>query len=93
MATFIMLTACHATTEQLPVENNLVPSHVRTSNYKAKSAGNQTKQPQAAKVFGLSSPPRNRQEAKDMRQQLQLIRTTDNYIINLLTHSIPYTVS
>lgn len=90
--TLIMLTACHSAIKQQPVEDNLVTYPGRTFSYKAKFSDNQAKQLKAAKALGLSTPPRNRQEANNMRRHLQLVRTTDNYIIDPLTHSVPYLV-
>ena len=64
----------------------------RTFSYKDKFRDTQAKQEQAAKALGLSTPPKNRQEAARMRSQLSLIKSNDNYIVDSLTHSIPYLV-
>ena len=64
----------------------------RTFSYKDKFRDTQAKQEQAAKALGLSTPPHNRQEAARMRSQLSLIKSNDNYIVDSLSHSIPYLV-
>ena len=64
----------------------------RTFSYKQKFNDTQAKQEQAAKTIGLATPPKNRQEAARMRSQLSLIKSNDNYIVDSLTHSIPYLV-
>lgn len=74
------------------VEDNLVAYPGRTFSYKAKFCDNQPRQLKAAQALGLSAPPRNRAEAQKMYRQLQLVRTSDNYIIDSLTHSVPYLV-
>jgi hypothetical protein len=47
---------------------------------------------QAAQAIGLKNPPQNRQEASKMRSELSFIKTNCNYIVDTLTHSIPYLV-
>jgi hypothetical protein len=74
------------------VEDTLVSYPGRTFSYKDKFRDTQSKQEQAAKVIGLSTPPQNRQQAAKMRNQLSLIKTNENYIVDSLTHSIPYLV-
>lgn len=74
------------------VEDTLVSYPGRTFSYKQKFNDTQAKQELAAKAIGLATPPQNRQEAASMRSQLQLIKTNDNYIVDSLTHSIPYLV-
>lgn len=74
------------------VEDTLVAYPGRTFSYKDKFRDTQAKQEQAAKTLGLATPPQNRQEAARMRSQLSLIKTNDNYIVDSLTHSIPYLV-
>ena len=64
----------------------------RTFSYKDKFRDTQAKQVQAAQAIGLKTPPQNRQEAARMRSQLKYIKTNDNYIVDSLTHSIPYLV-
>ena len=74
------------------VEDTMVSYPGRTFSYKDKFRDTQSKQEQAAKALGLSTPPKNRQEAVRMRSQLSLIKSNDNYIVDSLTHSIPYLV-
>ena len=74
------------------VEDTLVAYPGRTFSYKDKFRDTQAKQVRAAKAIGLKSPPQNRQEAAKMRGQLSLIKSTDNYVVDSLTHSIPYLV-
>ncbi|MBO4986685.1 MAG: hypothetical protein J6J55_01275 [Paludibacteraceae bacterium] len=74
------------------IEDTMVSYPGRTFSYKQKFNDTQAKQEQAAKAIGLATPPRNRQEAARMRSQLSLIKSNDNYIVDSLTHSIPYLV-
>ena len=74
------------------IEDTMVSYPGRTFSYKDKFRDTQAKQEQAAKALGLSTPPQNRQEAARMRSQLALIKNNDNYIVDSLTHSIPYLV-
>ena len=74
------------------IEDTLVSYPGRTFSYKDKFRDTQSKQEQAAKAIGLSTPPQNRQQAAKMRSQLSLIKTNENYIVDSLTHSIPYLV-
>lgn len=74
------------------IEDTLVSYPGRTFSYKDKFRDTQSKQEQAAKAIGLSTPPQNRQQAAKMRSQLTLIKTNENYIVDSLTHSIPYLV-
>ena len=74
------------------IEDTLVSYPGRTFSYKDKFRDTQSKQEQAAKAIGLSTPPQNRQQAAKMRNQLSLIKTNENYIVDSLTHSIPYLV-
>ena len=83
--------AGHQTLDIL-VEDTMVSYPGRTFSYKQKFNDTQAKQEQAAKAIGLANPPQNRQEAARMRSQLKLIKSNDNYIVDSLTHSIPYLV-
>lgn len=74
------------------VEDTMVSYPGRTFSYKDKFRDLQSKQEQAARAIGLSTPPQNRQQAAKMRSQLALIKTNENYIVDSLTHSIPYLV-
>lgn len=74
------------------IEDTMVFYPGRTFSYKDKFRELQSKQEQAARAIGLSTPPQNRQQAVKMRSQLALIKTNENYIVDSLTHSIPYLV-
>ena len=74
------------------IEDTLVSYPGRTFSYKDKFRDTQAKQVQAAQAIGLQTPPQNRQEAARMRSQLSLIKSNNNYIVDSLTHSIPYLV-
>ena len=78
--------------ELVIVEDTLVAYPGRTISYKDKFRDAQAKQVRAAKAIGLKTPPQNRQEAAKMRSQLSLIKSNDNYVVDSLTHSIPYLV-
>ena len=78
--------------ELVIVEDTLVAYPGRTISYKDKFRDAQAKQVCAAKAIGLKTPPQNRQEAAKMRSQLSLIKSNDNYVVDSLTHSIPYLV-
>ena len=92
-AALVAFCACSGKTgREAIVEDNLVAYPGRTFSYKAKFNDNQPRQLKAAQALGLSVPPHNRTEAQRMRNRLQQVRTSDNYIIDSLTHSVPYLV-
>ena len=74
------------------VEDTLVCYPGRTIDYKVKFRDLQSRQMLAAKAIGLSTPPQNRQHAAQMRSHLTEIHTNENYVVDELTHSIPYLV-
>ena len=74
------------------IEDTMVSYPGRTFSYKDKFRDLQSKQEQAARAIGLSTPPQNRTQAAKMRSQLTQIKTNDYYIVDSLTHSIPYLV-
>jgi hypothetical protein len=83
----------HSTSNvQQIIEDTMVFYPGRTFSYKEKFRDTQAKQLQAAQSLGLSTPPQNRQQAAKMSRQLTLIKTNDNYVVDSLTHSIPYLV-
>ena len=87
--------SCSSKTNQQPeaiVEDTLVSYPGRTFSYKDKFCDLQSKQEQAARAIGLSTPPQNRGEATRMRSQLTLVKSNENYVVDSLTHSIPYLV-
>ena len=81
-------------TEKAPeiIEDHLVAYPGRTFSYKHKFNDLQSKQIQAAQAIGLPRPPRDREDAAAMRKHLTLIATNDNYVVEELTHSVPYLV-
>ena len=88
-------TSCGSKADKQPediIEDTMVSYPGRTFSYKDKFRDAQAKQVQAAQAIGLKTPPQNRQEAARMRGQLSLIKSNDNYIVDSLTHSIPYLV-
>ena len=81
-------------TEKAPeiIEDNLVAYPGRTFSYKHKFNDQQSKQIKAAQAIGLPRPPRDREDAAAMRKHLTLVTTDDNYVVEELTHSVPYLV-
>lgn len=77
--------------EKVPDEN-LVWYPGRTFSYKLKFNDLQVKQHAVASAIGLPRPPQDRNDAASMRKQLVEIKTNDNYIVDSLTHSVPYLI-
>ena len=78
--------------DESPAETHLVSYPGRTFSYKEKFNDSQRKQLAAAQAHGLSCMPADRKEAARMKRQLVPVKNTDNYIVDSLTHSIPYLV-
>jgi hypothetical protein len=78
--------------EQPIIEDNLVAYPGRTFSYKLKFNDRQDAQYAVASKIGLSHPPKDRADAASMRKQLVEVTTTDNYIVDDLTHSVPYLI-
>jgi hypothetical protein len=74
------------------VEDSLVAYPGRTFVYEEKFCDAQDKQEQAAKKLGLAFPPKDREEAARMSRKLQKVESNENYIVDTLSHSIPYLV-
>ncbi len=74
------------------VEDNLVWYPGRTFNYKLKFNDLQVKQHAVASAIGLSRPPKDRDDAASMRKRLVEVTTNDNYIVDSLTHSVPFLI-
>lgn len=74
------------------IEDRLVAYPGRTFSYKLKFNDLQSRQHEVACRIGLPRPPKNRADAASMRKQLVEIKTTDNYIVDDLTHSVPYLI-
>ena len=79
-------------TEQTVEEDHLVAYPGRTFNYKTKFNDLQSKQHEVASRIGLPRPPKDRADAASMRKNLVEIKTNDNYIVDDLTHSVPYLI-
>lgn len=73
-------------------EINRVAYPGRTFNYKVKFNDNQARQERAAKAVGLKRRPKDRDDAAKMRSELKEVKTGSNYIVDELTHSVPYLV-
>ena len=78
--------------EETVQEENLVAYPGRTFSYKLKFNDLQVKQHAVASAIGLPRPPQDRADAASMRKQLVEIKTNDNYIVDSLTHSVPYLI-
>jgi len=74
------------------IEDNLVWYPGRTFNYKVRFNDQQSRQHAVASAIGLSRPPKNHDDAASMRKQLVEIKTNSNYIVDSLTHSVPYLI-
>jgi len=91
----VVLCSCGTSTsqeEQAVVEDSLVWYPGRTFDYKLKFNDLQLKQHAVASQIGLSRPPKDRTDAASMRKQLVQITTNENYIVDSLTHSVPYLI-
>ena len=78
--------------ETVITEDSLVWYPGRTFSYKTKFNDLQSKQHAAASAIGLSRPPKDRDDAASMRKQLVEIKTNENYIVDSLTHSVPFLI-
>ena len=89
----LLLVGCtHQQSQPEIIEDNLVAYPGRTFNYRIKFNDMQMKQHAVASVIGLSRPPKDRNDAASMRKQLVEIKTNDNYIVDSLTHSVPFLI-
>ena len=82
----------NSTEEEQIVEDHLVFYPGRTFRYKDKFNDVQSKQHDVACRIGLSRPPKDREDAASMRKKLVEIRTNDDYVVDSLTHSVPYLI-
>lgn len=71
---------------------HLVTYNGRYFSYSKKFADRNDKHLSAAQAIGLSHGPENRAEAAKMKNQLQQITTNPYYVVEDLTHSLPYLV-
>ena len=74
------------------VEDNRVWYPGRTFDYRVKFNDQHARQHAVASCIGLPRPPKDRDDAASMRKQLVEIRTTENYIVDTLTHSVPFLI-
>ncbi len=89
----LLLVGCtHKTEQQAVVEDSLVWYPGRTFSYKHKFNDLQSQQHAVASAIGLPRPPKDRNDAESMRKQLVEITTCDNYVVDELTHSIPFLI-
>jgi len=75
-----------------PATCHLVSYNGRYFSYSAKFADRNPKHLAAAEQIGLRHGPANRQEAAKMQDQLREITTNSYYVVDDLTHSLPYLV-
>lgn len=92
-----LLTSCagcsnNTAEEEEITEDSLVWYPGRTFSYKLKFNDLQSKQHAVASRIGLPRPPKDRKDAANMRRQLVEISSNDNYIVDSLTHSVPYLI-
>ena len=73
-------------------KGNLVRYPGRTFDYRIKFCDLQAKQHAVASKIGLPRPPKDRADAASMRKQLVEVKTNKNYIVDDLTHSVPYLI-
>ena len=78
--------------EQQIIEDNLVAYPGRTFSYKQKFNDLQSKQHDVASRIGLPRPPKNRDDAASISSKLVEVVTGPNYIVDELTHSVPYLI-
>lgn len=93
LCVLLFMGCAHRQTEQQTVvEDNLVSYPGRTFNYKLKFNDLQSKQHAVASAIGLPRPPKDRADAASMRKRLVEVMTNANYIVDSLTHSVPYLI-
>ena len=90
----LLMAACGTKSSQGEeiIEDCLVWYPGRTFSYKLKFNDLQSKQHDVACRIGLPRPPKDRDDAASMRKKLVEIKTNDNYIVDSLTHSVPYLI-
>ena len=92
---FFVLCSCGNSTPQTEeqiVEDHLVCYPGRTFSYAQKFNDLQSKQHAVASKIGLPRPPKDREDAKSMHKKLVEVKTNKNYIVDELTHSVPYLI-
>ncbi len=87
-----VLSSCGGKSAKPVEDSHLVSYPGRTFSYKQRFNDNQARQIRAAQAGGLDAPLKDREAAQHRRRHLREIRSTDNYVVDELTHSIPYLV-
>lgn len=64
----------------------------RPIKYSEMFRDNQPRHLAAAEAIGLKSRPHSRKEVESLQRQLREVKSNDNYVIDDLTHSVPYLV-
>lgn len=95
----VTLTSCHRSEKGGDefhhhdiVEDNPVLYPGRSIPYAEKFRDNNHKHIAAAEAIGLKTRPQDRRQAETLKKQLREIHSTENYILDSLTHSVPYLV-
>ena len=94
----VHLTSSDETVEEQDEEEIVVEAPVmvkypgRSIDYSKKFRDNNPTQLQAARAVGLTNPPATRAQAATMLQTLRKVETNANYVVDSLTHSVPYLV-
>ena len=89
----LLLVGCtHQQKQPEVIEGNLVAYPGRTFDYRLKFNDLHAKQHEVASRIGLPRPPKDRADAASMRKQLVEIKTGNNYIVDELTHSVPFLI-
>ncbi|MCQ2345530.1 MAG: DUF5715 family protein [Paludibacteraceae bacterium] len=101
LAATLSFTACHRNQNEsddsetllAPLEEtNLVAYPGKNIRYSEKFRDNQHKHIKAAQSIGLSNPPADREDAERLHNRLDYISTNKHYVVEELTHSVPYLV-
>ena len=92
LAAVLCASCSHPKEEEQIVEDHLVVYPGRTFSYKDKFNDLQSRQLTAAQAIGLSRPPKDRADAASMKKLLSPIASCDNYVVDSLTHSVPFLV-
>ena len=86
------LYGCGSKSDKPVADTHLVAYPGRTFSYKQQFNDNQSRQIRAAQALGLAAALRDREEAQRQRRHLREVRSCDHFIVDDLTHSVPYLV-
>lgn len=78
--------------ERQTEEGRLVAYPGRTFDYRLKFNDLHAKQHAIASSIGLPRPPKDKEDAMSMKNRLVEVKTNKNYIVDDLTHSVPYLI-